>query len=131
MGETNQIAGVDGCQRGWIVSKIAEVDASLAAEHQGRIVEFHPELTWMRLAGRVLESKHTATGIIERLRIVSRFGIDVSALSIDDLSDARAKADITDALDALASLAVSTGAQRLSANAAGTDNTGRAIEIRY
>lgn len=128
-----RLTGKGASRQLWgIVPKISEVDRSLTPETGGRVVEFHPELTWMRLAGRVLESKHSATGIIERLRILGGFGINVGTLGIDDLSDARAKADITDALDALVGLGVSTGAQRVPAGgAARTDRNGRMIEIWY
>jgi len=52
-----------------IVSRIAEVDA---VADDPRLVEVHPELSFARLAGRVLPSKRTAAGRAARLAAVRR-----------------------------------------------------------
>lgn len=40
-----------------------------------RVFEAHPELIFWRLAGRVLESKNTARGCMERVKILEENGI--------------------------------------------------------
>jgi predicted RNase H-like nuclease len=56
--------------------RILEVDA--LAEHDERIVEVHPEVSFAELAAAVLtHSKRTAEGLVERRRLLAGAGIDV------------------------------------------------------
>lgn len=50
-----------------IFPKLREVDEAMKPKHQEKVREYHPELAWMRLAGRVLPSKHGACGLVARL----------------------------------------------------------------
>lgn len=89
-----------------IVAKIAEVNASMTPELQERVFEFHPELAWMRLAGKVLASKHNAAGIVERIRTLEDLGFDLRDVEGEA---ALAGAAIDDLLDALVGLVVAAG----------------------
>jgi len=61
---------------GWpvwgILSRLKEVDAQMSQELQKRVREFHPELTWKRLAGQTLPSKHHKDGIEARIQMLER-----------------------------------------------------------
>jgi len=48
------------------MKKVKEANESMTPKLQGRIIEFHPELAWLRVAGRNLSSKHEDEGIAER-----------------------------------------------------------------
>ena len=63
-----------------------------------RVVEAHPELSFLRMTGRVVPTKHSAAGLAERLRALTPHFGDVAAL----LADAPRAARADDALDALA-----------------------------
>lgn len=52
-----------------LVPKLREVDKAMTPELQRRVIEYHPELAWHRLAGRTLESKHTEKGILQRQKL--------------------------------------------------------------
>jgi len=70
---------------------------------QRRVKEFHPELAWQRLAGRLLASKHTAQGSVARLRVLVQQGAPPPwdwQLSADGLGSVA----LDDALDALVGL---------------------------
>lgn len=58
-----------------LVAKIREVDAHA---DDPRLVEVHPELSFAALAGRVLASKHSTTGLDERRRALQQWlpGLD-------------------------------------------------------
>ena len=66
---------------------------------QRRVVEFHPELAWMRLAGHSLGSKHTQEGIAERKKLLCQAVPELEGIlrwkyrlgrgaSLDDILDA-------------------------------------------
>lgn len=89
-----------------IVDKLLDVDRAMAPDVQARVKEFHPELAWKRLAGRVLDSKHSALGLVQRMAVLKR---ELAALDrIGDWpdQDALARADLDDVLDALVGLPV-------------------------
>jgi predicted RNase H-like nuclease len=81
-----------------IMPKIREVDTLMSPDLQQRVVEAHPELAFMHLAGEALPSKHKPEGLAARVGLLQQF---VSGIA--DLGDCRdlrpAKAD--DVLDAV------------------------------
>ncbi len=74
-------AAVDGHltkQAYFLLAKIAEVDDFVRAHGQDRVVEIHPELAFMELAGGpVREPKRTAAGRARRRGLLDRAGIHV------------------------------------------------------
>ncbi len=85
-----------------IVRKIKEVDDNMKRQSQSRIMEYHPELVWKKLGGKVLSSKHTAQGILQRIELIENYMPNVK-----DFSNCQAvrKAKIDDVLDAVVGLA--------------------------
>jgi predicted RNase H-like nuclease len=75
--EARAATGKGISQQGYALRKrILEVDA--LAEHDERIVEVHPEVSFAELAAGVLpHSKRTAEGVAERRRLLAGAGIDV------------------------------------------------------
>ena len=71
-----EIRGVGAGLPVWgIVPKMREVNLAFEQDPalQERVFEFHPELTWRRLAGSAqLASKKTAAGILDRIAILNR-----------------------------------------------------------
>jgi predicted RNase H-like nuclease len=100
-------------------------------------MEFHPELAWARLGGAILPSKHTAAGILARLRLLRPCvpGIDV----IDTVHvEASASPGIDDLLDAVVGLCVAAGIvaklsppYRLPVQNPPVDSKGLRMEIWY
>lgn len=68
------------------------------AHRDPRVVEAHPEVSFLRMTGRVLPPKKSAPGLAERLVALGEHFGDVAAL----LRDAPRPATADDALDALA-----------------------------
>jgi predicted RNase H-like nuclease len=60
-----------------IVPRLKEVDAAMTPALQEHVREYHPELAWKRLADRVLPSKHTGAGFLDRLRVLMTCGVNV------------------------------------------------------
>jgi predicted RNase H-like nuclease len=84
-------------------------DSSLA----GRLFEVHPEVSFREIAGSGLESKHTASGVIQRVRLIeSAFPGQLDSVA-SQLRGEAVKAD--DVLDAFAALWT---ARRISAGQA-------------
>ena len=91
-----------------IVTKLKEVDAAMCPELQGRIREFHPELTWKRLAGFVTASKHGATGLLQRIDVLNKHksgwlrGLKTahlpSSVALDDVLDCLVGISVADAV---------------------------------
>jgi predicted RNase H-like nuclease len=83
-----------------LLPRIVEVDEAMTPELQDRVFECHPELAFAHLAGAVVtSSKHTATGIDERVELlVGALGPDADVdpivrhpprgASSDDVADA-------------------------------------------
>lgn len=90
-----------------IVPKMLEVDAALTSTPslQDRLVEFHPELAFAHLAGRVLASKHGAPGILERFAVLIQH---IPALHNISVSHELRSATIDDVLDALVGLSTAS-----------------------
>jgi predicted RNase H-like nuclease len=79
--------------------KVRDANQSMNPFLQRRVVEFHPELAWMRLAGRTLESKHTQEGVAERKKLLREVVPELECIlrwkdrlgrcaSLDDILDA-------------------------------------------
>ena len=84
-----------------LMAKLRQVHEVMNPDLQRRIVEFHPELTWQRLSGRALSSKHKPEGIMQRLALLKGYMGDY--ITMEDLkSHSPAKPD--DVLDALSGL---------------------------
>lgn len=115
--------------------KVKEANAAMTAALQKRIVEFHPELSWLRVAGEDLDSKHTSVGIAQRKRLILK---DVPELEQvlrwkDFLGRAAAMDDLLDAIIgiAVAWASLKGSPYRLPANSAETDGAGLRMEIWY
>jgi threonine dehydratase len=93
-------------------AKIRDVDNSMNPELQQRILEFHPEPTWKRLAGCTLQSKHTASGLLQRLKVLQEAQMDCILGLVDD--PAARKVTLDDLLDAIVGLAVADSISRYS-----------------
>ncbi|MFN3189710.1 MAG: DUF429 domain-containing protein [Aureliella sp.] len=79
-----QLTGVGASLPVWgIVPKIIELDGHMNEEVQRRVHEFHPELSWSRLAGRALAKKRSPEGANQRWQILGKW------LVADDLESAR------------------------------------------
>lgn len=92
---------------GWgIVPKIREVDSFLQAdlERQEWLLEVHPEVCFLAWSGRVLPGKKSATGQIERLRLVRKEFPDAEHAIAENDNENKNSADLTDVLDAYAAL---------------------------
>lgn len=118
-----------------ISPKIGEVDAEMTPKFQGQFREFHPELAWKRLAGRVLKSKHGRDGIAERLAVLAK-----SVPGLIGLARVRdgGAVGVTDILDAIVGLSVAHGIatdpdynRRLPAGESQGDDRGLRMEIWY
>lgn len=117
--------------------RLIDVDRVMTPARQARIMEFHPELAWARLGGATLPSKHTAAGILARLRLLRPCvpGIDV----IDTVHvEASASPGIDDLLDAVVGLCVAAAIlaklsppYRLPVQNPPVDSKGLRMEIWY
>jgi predicted RNase H-like nuclease len=82
-----------------IVDKVREVDLVLTPEHQKRVVEAHPELSFRRLADvATMPSKKTAAGVGVRLEALRGWLPSVDRA----LCEVPERVPVDDALDALA-----------------------------
>lgn len=85
-------------QAWYLLPKIAEIDEAIQPADQERVRECHPELAFMRLAGRpVTASKRTPDGLGQRRTLLEAAGVDTGCLlsaldrrlaAADDLFDA-------------------------------------------
>jgi predicted RNase H-like nuclease len=121
-----------------IVPRLREVDATMTPALQGRIMEFHPELAWKRLAGRVLLSKHTAAGLVQRLGLLRPHVPNLDEMDGGARTSGAAHAGLDDVLDALVGLAVAASirtqrcqAYRLPESEPQRDERGLRMEIWY
>lgn len=120
-----------------IVPKLLDVDRSLTPRLQERVREFHPELVWRRLAGRVLWSKHSAQGLAEREEILAKYVREITAQA-SCFADRRKGVRRDDVLDAVVGLAAAQSIvdgreppHRLPAQDVPVDGVGRRMEIWY
>lgn len=115
--------------------KVKEANAAMSPVLQKRVIEFHPELTWFRVAGESLESKHSPEGIIERKKILRKLVPDIERVLRwkDFLGRAAAHDDL---LDALIGIGVAKASLRnspylLPDGKTETDKSGLRMEIWY
>lgn len=120
-----------------LVPKLREVDAVMTRALQERVREFHPELAWMRLAGKVLPSKHRPEGVAARRQLLEPHvpGLDDLLAPRREIGRGIAEDDV---LDALVGLRVAHGlaqtpieAKRLPRGAAPHDENGLRSEVWY
>jgi predicted RNase H-like nuclease len=85
-----------------IVPKINEVDAHMSPDREDRIVEIHPECSFLAMnEHQPLASKHNAVGREQRTTLVGQlFGASLHGVSVRTLKGAR----LDDVLDAYAVL---------------------------
>ena len=118
-----------------ILSKIREADERMTPSLQGRIIEVHPELAWLRMGGSNLESKHSPEGIAGRKKLLHRSVPELERiLRWKDFLGRAAEED--DLLDALVGIAVAKDSLRSSPcrlpdEAEEIDRTGLRMEIWY
>ena len=115
--------------------KVIEANTAMTPALQRRIIEFHPELSWLRLAGENLESKHTSEGIAERKQLLRKVVPELERLLRwkDFLGRAAA---LDDLLDALIGIGVAKGSLRnspylLPAGKTEIDKAGLRMEMWY
>jgi predicted RNase H-like nuclease len=118
-----------------ILNKLKQTNEAMTPELQERIIEFHPELAWLHLAGRNLSSKHENEGITERKKVLLPRVPELEKLLSWKDSLGRAAA-LDDLLDALVGLAVAKTSlrgspYRLPAGAPEMDKSGLRMEIWY
>lgn len=103
-----RIKELTGKGAGWpvwgIVGKIKEVDDAMTPDLQNRIMEFHPDLAWKRLAGSVLASKHGAEGLLHRINILNKH--EASWLAELKTGRLAGKVKLDDVLDSIVGLSV-------------------------
>ncbi len=118
-----------------IVSKIKQADELMTPELQDTIIEFHPELAWLRLAGQNLATKHDNEGIAERKKVLRKYVPELERILRwkDFLGRAAA---VDDLLDALVGIGVAKDSLkgspwRLPNDIDEVDKTGLRMEIWY
>lgn len=80
-----------------LVPMIRQVRGAITTADCDRVIEVHPESSFVQLAGAALESKKTAAGVGQRLRVLRPLVDDLDAV----LGGAPAGCAVDDALDAL------------------------------
>jgi predicted RNase H-like nuclease len=127
--------GIPGNPSYGILMKVREVDEEIDTTLQEQVKEFHPEVAWKNLAGRVLPSKHTALGILCRIELIQQSCPDFDALKDTSVCS---KVAIDDLLDAFVGLAaaycIDQGPdynRRLPAAEPPKDNRGLRMEIWF
>lgn len=123
LAEANRLlraAGEPGCsaQTWGLRAAVLEVAASVDTATPGRVVEVHPELAFLHLAGSVLPPKKTARGVAARIAALSGW-VDV----LGALRRAPDRVPVDDALDALAA---AWSAQRVATGTATAHPDGEA-----
>jgi predicted RNase H-like nuclease len=78
----------------------------MTSELQQRVIEFHPEVTWMRLLGGIPPNKHHATGLLMRLSHLFLQFPEIFDLAKTEAADA---CELDDLLDAIAGIAAAIG----------------------
>lgn len=115
--------------------KVKEANATMTPALQKRVIEFHPELTWFRVAGGNLESKHTAEGLAERKKLLRKLVPELERVLRwkDFLGRAAAHDDLLDALTGIgvAKASLQNSPNHLPAQKIETDKGGLRMEIWY
>ena len=97
-----------------LFTAMRQVDDLMTPGLQRRVVETHPELSFARLAGRTLDSKHTALGALQR---AAALGLDAGVLGAMLARCGAGAAASGDALDALACLDAAAHVARANVDA--------------
>jgi predicted RNase H-like nuclease len=101
-----------------ILPKIAEVDAAITPDLQGRIIEIHPEVSFWSLAQRAMQyKKKSAQGFEERWAMLTTAFADVA---IPTRTEARRVAPPAAPDDVLDAIVAAWTARRFAAGIAGT-----------
>jgi predicted RNase H-like nuclease len=132
------VAGAGAAKQTWaITKKIIEVDSCMTPQLQTKVFEIHPELTWQRLAGKPLMSKHKREGIEQRYEILKESVNELDTLIQSHLRTGKT-ANMDDFLDALVGLAAAHELahnprykNRLPQDDPPTDARGLRMEIWY
>lgn len=97
-------------------AKVKEVDDAMNPDWQQRILEFHPEPAWKRVARSTLRSKHTASGLLQRLNLLRELGATWVLGLVDhpSLREPKREPKLDDLLDALIGLTVAHDISRHS-----------------
>ena len=121
-----------------IVPKLREVDAAMTPALQDRVYEFHPELAWQYLAGRLLPSKHTHDGLEQRKALLRDYVPALDEITAPRNGLRRKDAKLDDLLDALVGLGVAQAiadgpdlARRIPESEPGRDDRGLRMEIWF
>jgi len=118
-----------------ILKKLKQANEAMTPELQEKIIEFHPELAWLHLAGRNLGSKHENEGITERKKVLLPMVPELEQLLSwkDFLGRAAALDDLLDSLIglAVAKASLRNSPYRLPAGEPEIDKTGLRMEIWY
>jgi predicted RNase H-like nuclease len=118
-----------------ILPKIKEADETMTPELQRSVCEFHPELVWLRVAGRYLGSKHEKSGLANRVDVLDAYVPSLKrVLQWKEHLGAAAKLD--DTLDAMIGLAAADASlksrkYKLPQDVTETDTTGLLMEMWY
>ena len=117
-----------------ILPKVKEANVAMTSVLQERIVEFHPELSWFRLAGEALDSKHTREGIGQRRALLEMLEPEFDQIFRWKFFLGKAAA-LDDLLDAIVGIKVATDSRdslhRLPSGATQRSVTGLRMEIWY
>jgi predicted RNase H-like nuclease len=119
-----------------ILPKIAEVDAAMTPDLQGRIIEVHPEVAFWALAKRAMHhTKKSAEGFEERRTVLTAAFVDVP---IPTRTEARRVARPAGPDDVLDAIVAAWTARRFATGTAGTmpqaptlDDRGLRMQIVY
>lgn len=116
-----------------IVPKMREVNEAMERDPalEQRVFEFHPELTWRRLAegGQAIPSKKSAQGVLARIGLLNR-GCGAGWIPRRIPSEP-ALDDVLDAISGLASAAAEPSQYRFPSSRGKRNRHGLRMEIRY
>jgi len=124
---------------GWpvwgILPKIKEADEAMTPALQRRIYEFHPELVWLRVAGRYLGPKHDKPGLTNRVNALDAYVPSLKQV-LQWKKGLGAAAKLDDVLDAVIGLAVADASlkskkYKLPQDATEADKKGLFMEMWY
>jgi predicted RNase H-like nuclease len=125
-------------QRAALVPRIHEVDRCMSRALQDRVMEFHPELAWAERCPGVTASKHSAAGLLQRMRALRSLVPGLEDLDRSRDADATRAGRLDDVLDALIGLPVAadivgrrTPCRRLPASEPDIDAQSLRMEIWY
>ncbi len=117
-----------------LVPMIRQLRGAVPAQASDRFVEVHPETSFVELAGEPLAPKRTATGIAQRLAVLSAaLGAGLEADLDEVVATAPSGVAVDDVLDALvvawSARRHATGTARIFGAGAGVDTAGYPLRI--